>query len=135
MNCVLLMCMPVLTGLLLIQSDKSMTGNWRVISAELTDQIQLDDAAFQQFESFTDAFLGSVIEFKKNGKSTMRTRVPQFQYSDHYWEYDKGLSTITIRKSKQSAASWEFLVAEKNDNMVFLIKNSPFVLTVKKIKK
>ena len=110
------------------QDKQQIVGTWVITSAELSDQLTLEEAARRQFEPFIAAFEGSLLTFRKNGKSTFDTKVPQFNFEDLLWTYDGGY--INLRESSRSAIRYQFAVAEDEEFMKLFIMETPFVLTM-----
>ena len=113
--------------------NRNIQGNWKVVKAELTDQITLEPEASRQFEPFLAAFENSVFEFRKNGKSTFKTRIPQFQYEDLLWTVTEDGSYIEIRDTPNTAPRLVIAMAETEEESLFYIMDTPFVLTVEKL--
>ena len=113
--------------------NHELQGTWKVVKAELSNQITLEPEASRQFEPFLAAFENSVFEFRKNGKSTFKTRIPQFQYEDHVWSVTEDGSYIEIRETPNSAPRMIIAVAENGSQSLFYLMDTPFVLTVEKM--
>ena len=127
---VLLLSALWISTVIYAQEAKEIIGTWEVTAAELSEQLTLEEEARRQFAPFIAAFEGSKFEFKKNGKSTFYTRIPQFAYQNLEWSWDGAY--ITLRESKNSAATMQLAVANHEENWLFYIMETPFVLTVTK---
>lgn len=127
---VLLLSMLLISGIAKAQESKDLVGSWTILAADLSEQLTLEEEARRQFAPFIAAFEGSEFEFKKNGKSTFHTRVPQFAYQNLQWSWDGDY--ITLRESSNSAAKMQLAVANHNGEWMFYIMETPFVLTVTK---
>ena len=133
MKSVIFLWLVILVAPNYTSDNHKIQGNWKVINAELSNQVTLEPEASRQFEPFLAAFENSVFEFKKNGKSTLKTRIPQFQYEDHLWSLTSDESYIEIRETRDSAPKLVIAIAEIEDKYLFYLMDSPFVLTVEKL--
>lgn len=104
-----------------------------MISVNLSDQFEYNPASKANLEQIAAALSGSYLELRKNGRASFNTKVPQLQVADARWTYHMDEGRLSLTESKGGAGVlMEFLVATNDQQTLFYLMESPFVLEMKK---
>jgi hypothetical protein len=118
-----------------LHNDPISEGLWKAEKVSLSDQFEYNPSSRANLEQIAEALEGSVLELRKNGRASFRTKVPQFQVPEARWSYEEDDASLTLTdKRNPSVVIMEFIVVTTGQNSLFYLSESPFVLEMNRVK-
>lgn len=121
------------SNLMYAQKAEDFIGDWKIIKVELSPNAEQE--AKQFFSKLNAIFLKSTFHFKPNNSFSFDSPDEDLSIKDAVWQFDIKKQTIKVmeRKSKGTPGLlMGIIVKETNGGYLFLMEETPVILTVVK---